>query len=222
MRMPPLTTERLLIREFVAGDLDAVHRLLDVELAGAATGAEGVLTLAARRRWLDWTVLNYEQLAYLRQPPYGDRAVALRSTDEIVGACGLVPCLAPFEQIPDLRRSLAAPQSVAAGPTAFTPEVGLYWAVAPAHRGRGYATEAAAALIAYAFATLRLSRIVATTSHDNAASIGVMRKLGMRLTRNPFPEPLWLQTVGALDNPAVIVLTDYRTVQRVWAQRGRG
>jgi ribosomal-protein-alanine N-acetyltransferase len=203
MRMPPLTTERLLIREFVAGDLHAIHRLLDVELAGADTGTEGVLTLEDRRRWLDWAVLNYEQLAYLRQPPYGDRAVALGSTGEIVGACGLVPCLAPFEQIPDLRRSPAAPQSVAAGPTGVTPEVGLYWAVAPAHRRRGYATEAGAALIAYAFDRLRLSRIVATTSHDNAASIGVMRKLGMRLARNPLPQPHWLQTVGVLHNPAV-------------------
>jgi RimJ/RimL family protein N-acetyltransferase len=200
MRIPPLGTERLLIREFVAGDLDAVHRLLDVDLADADPGTEGALTLAARRRWLEWTVLGYEQLAYLRQPPYGDRAVALRSTGELAGACGLVPCLAPFAQIPALRLPRAADDAAPVGPAGASPEVGLYWAIAPAHRRRGYATEAAQALITYAFTTLRLRRIVATTSHDNAASIGVMQKLGMRIERNPAPNPAWFQTVGILDH----------------------
>lgn len=204
MRIPPLSTERLLVREFVAADLDAVHRLLDVELAEADTGTDGALTLDARRRWLEWTELNYQQLAYLRQPPYGDRAVALRTTGELVGACGLVPCLAPFAQIPTLRGAPATGAApTAARATGSTPEVGLYWAIAPAHRRRGYATEVGGSLIAYAFTTLRLRRIVATTTHDNAASIGVMRKLGMRIDRNPLPEPPWLQTVGVLENTAV-------------------
>ena len=51
-------------QEFAADDLSAVHRLLDIELADAHTGTEGAITLDARRRWLDWTVLGYEQLAY--------------------------------------------------------------------------------------------------------------------------------------------------------------
>src|SRR4051812_1559936 len=44
-------------------------------------------------------------------------------------------------------------------------------------------------------------RIVAATEHDNLASIGVMRRLGMRIERNPDPEPHWFQTVGVLFNP---------------------
>ncbi len=56
----------------------------------------------------------------------------------------------------------------------------------------------------YAFDTLRVRRIVATTEHDNAGSQGVMRRLGMRLERNPFPEPPWLQVVGVLDNPSPV------------------
>jgi RimJ/RimL family protein N-acetyltransferase len=55
-------------------------------------------------------------------------------------------------------------------------------------------------MIAYGFEQLRLRRIVATTEHDNARSISVMRRLGMRLERNPRPEPAWFQTVGILDN----------------------
>jgi RimJ/RimL family protein N-acetyltransferase len=53
----------------------------------------------------------------------------------------------------------------------------------------------------YGFRVLRLRRIVATTDHDNEGSIGVMRRLGMRIERNPYPDPPWLQVCGVLDNP---------------------
>jgi hypothetical protein len=42
---------------------------------------------------------------------------------------------------------------------------------------------------------------VATTEHANIASIGVMRKLGMRIERNSLSEPPWLQVVGVLEHP---------------------
>jgi hypothetical protein len=29
-----------------------------------------------------------------------------------------------------------------------------------------------------------------------------MRAVGMRLARNPWPEPHWFQVIGVLDNPA--------------------
>lgn len=38
------------------------------------------------------------------------------------------------------------------------------------------------------------------TEYDNLASQAVMRKLGMRLERNPLLEPRWLQVVGILEN----------------------
>ena len=68
--------------------------------------------------------------------------------------------------------------------------------------GQGYATEAAQALIDFAFQQLRVKRLIATTEYDNAASIGVMRKLGMTIAQNPLPDPPWLQVVGILDHPA--------------------
>lgn len=172
VRVPPLSTPRLIVRELGAGDRAAVDRLLEGD----------------RARWLEWTRLGYEQLAELHQPPYGERAIELRGSGEVGGLVGLVPSLGPFGLLP----SWPEP-----GPL-HHPEVGLYWLVAPDHRGRGIASEAAAALIAHAFAELHLARVVATTEHENAASIGVMRRLGMRIERNPAAEPWWFQTVGVL------------------------
>jgi ribosomal-protein-alanine N-acetyltransferase len=182
MRVPRLETDRLLIREFSLDDLDAVHQILDHDLADADTGTEGPATRDERRRWLEWTVLGYAELARLRQPPYGDRAIVLRRAGALIGACGFVPSFAPFGLLATLRAA-----GDPADPSLFLPEVGLYYAIAPAHQGRGYATEAARALVAYAFTTLHLRRLVATTTHDNAPSIAVMRKLAMRIDRNPPP-----------------------------------
>src|SRR5262245_32113591 len=100
LHMPVLETARLTIRPFVIEDLAAIHRILDVELAEADFGSEGPGTLQQREEWLRWSILNYEQLARLYQPPYGDRAVVLRSTGELIGSCGCVPSFGPFAQLP--------------------------------------------------------------------------------------------------------------------------
>lgn len=68
----------------------------------------------------------------------------------------------------------------------FAPEsadVELLYALAPAHWGRGLASEAARAVLRHGFAELRLSRILARTDAPNAASIRVMQRLGMRFER---------------------------------------
>lgn len=54
------------------------------------------------------------------------------------------------------------------------------WALNFDYRGRGFATEAAAALINHAFSELSLHRIQATTSSANPDSISVMERLGMQ------------------------------------------
>ena len=47
-------------------------------------------------------------------------------------------------------------------------------------RGRGYATEAVAVLLDFAFGTLRLHRVYAVCDTRNGASAAVMERLGMR------------------------------------------
>jgi ribosomal-protein-alanine N-acetyltransferase len=59
-----------------------------------------------------------------------------------------------------------------------THEIG--WAIGRPHQRRGYATEAARALVAHAFETLRCHRVIATCQPENAASWRVMERLGMR------------------------------------------
>ena len=193
MRMPVLETDRLVVRPFVLDDLAAVHDLLDVQLGDAEVGTEGALPLAERECWLRWMVQTYEGLAYLRQPPYGDRAVTLGDTGQLIGACGYVPCLGPFCQVPALAGGRPS--------RLWSPEFGLYWSIAPSHQRRGFATEAGRALVDWAFSTLNLGRIVAMTRYDNTASIRVMGKLGMRIERNPSPDPPWFQAVGFVTNP---------------------
>jgi RimJ/RimL family protein N-acetyltransferase len=59
-----------------------------------------------------------------------------------------------------------------------THEIG--WVFGQESQGRGYATEAARALLAYAFGPLRAHRVIATCQPQNPASWRVMEKLGMR------------------------------------------
>ena len=63
-------------------------------------------------------------------------------------------------------------------------------------RGRGYATEAAAASIDAAFNSLGIKSIVATVYPDNKPSLRVLEKLGMRLESEVFGH--WPMTTALL------------------------
>ncbi len=186
--MPVLETERLTIRPFVMDDLADVHRILDEE------AKMGEHTLESRRQWLEWTVRNYDELAKMYQPPFGDRAIVLRAENRLIGSVGLVPALGPFGLLPSFQ-----PSGNSLAPERFTCELGLFWALGSAERGKGYATEAARAVIHYAFEKMNMARVVATTEHENHASQQVMRRLGMRIETNPHSEPPWFQVVGIID-----------------------
>jgi ribosomal-protein-alanine N-acetyltransferase len=190
----PLETARLIIRAFQSDDLHAIHRILD-RTFGDGSKIDDEHALNERRSWLEWSRLSAEWLPKMFQPPYGDRAVVLKRSTEVIGAVGLVPCFDVFEQIPGLSRG---------GPPSAdrVAEMGLFWAIDPDQQRQGYATEAAQALIDFAFQQLRVKRLIATTAYDNAASIGVMHKLGMTIAHNPLSDPPWLQVVGILDNSA--------------------
>jgi ribosomal-protein-alanine N-acetyltransferase len=61
----------------------------------------------------------------------------------------------------------------------FTPCVEIGWRLAKEHWGCGYASEAAAACLQFAFENLTLQQIVAFTVPLNERSIRVMERIGM-------------------------------------------
>jgi RimJ/RimL family protein N-acetyltransferase len=61
----------------------------------------------------------------------------------------------------------------------FTPCVEIGWRLAREHWGRGYATEAARAALAFGFRDLALQEIVSFTTAANVRSRAVMERIGM-------------------------------------------
>jgi RimJ/RimL family protein N-acetyltransferase len=62
----------------------------------------------------------------------------------------------------------------------FTPCVEIGWRLAFAHWGHGYASEAARAVLTYAWDPLGLAEVVSFTTAGNARSRAVMDRIGMR------------------------------------------
>ncbi len=91
--MDILETRRLLIRRFVMEDLAGIHGVLSAAFKTDTTVDDLI-------PWLRWSVMNYDQLEGLHQPPYGDRAVVLKESGQVIGSVGFVPCLMPFGQLP--------------------------------------------------------------------------------------------------------------------------
>ncbi|HYN88087.1 MAG TPA: GNAT family N-acetyltransferase, partial [Ardenticatenaceae bacterium] len=186
MLMPPLETERLIVRPYVMGDLEAISQDLDEELTESPTSSARATRLEESREWLLRQIAFYETLEERGDPPFGDRAVVLKATGAWIGAAGYALYLGNFGRLPSFSTGRPVDHLNRVEP-------GLYWAIDPAHRRQGYASEAARALIAYAFEHLKLQYIIAGTNAENSASIRVMRKVGMRIERNPDPDPAWMQ-----------------------------
>jgi RimJ/RimL family protein N-acetyltransferase len=85
-------------------------------------------------------------------------ALEMRATGAFGGWCGIKP----------------GPDGT---PVAGVPEIG--WTLHPDLHGRGLATEAAGAVLAWAWAHTEHPRVYAITTPGNAASLAVMRRLGM-------------------------------------------
>jgi ribosomal-protein-alanine N-acetyltransferase len=65
-----------------------------------------------------------------------------------------------------------------------TSEVEVDFVLTPNSWGKGYATEAAKAALAYGFQKLKLQNIIALAKPENTASRRVIEKIGMKFKRN--------------------------------------
>ena len=146
-----IETERLLLRMFRPEDADVMYE----------------------RIWTDPVVMRYVQpdgwphpreesanflgrvVSRFRENGFGQWAVTLKVTGEVIGYCGL--------------KHLAD-----------TPDIELLYGIAKEHWNRGLVTEAARAALRYGFEEARLEYIVAIALPENTGSMRVMEKVGMR------------------------------------------
>lgn len=148
--LPSLQTDRLLLRPYVLADIPDL-----VRLAGAREIAATTLRIPHPYREEDAVAFINSFTAEAELGSSARFAIILRDSRELCGGGGL--------------RVEKAHQHAELG----------YWIGLP-YWGKGYATEAARAVVGYGFETLGLRRIFASCLTHNEASGRVLTKVGMR------------------------------------------
>jgi RimJ/RimL family protein N-acetyltransferase len=143
------TTERLAARRLRPGDLDDFYAICSNEEAMRYMGDGQPLTREQTEAWIDVSLTNYEVRGW------GCFGVTPLESDRLIGFCG-------FARPPE-RPGI----------------VELIYAFLPEHWGKGYATEAAGAMLEFGFTESGLTRIEATVDPTNLASKRVLEKIGM-------------------------------------------
>ena len=151
--MTVLETERLLLRELNVDDAEFILTLLNEPAFLRYIGDKKVRNLEDARQY----ILNGPVTSYERHG-FGLNCVELRESHTPIGMCGLLK----REELPD-------------------PDIGF--ALMPDFRSKGFAFEAADAVLRDARERLNLQRILAITSLDNDASIDLLQRLGFRFER---------------------------------------
>lgn len=155
-----LSTERLVLREFVDADAPFVVELLNDPSFIRNIGDRGVRTLDDAREYI-----RKGPAASYAQHGFGLWLVELKEGRTPIGMCGL------------LKRDVLD-------------DVDIGFAYLPAFQSRGYGFEAGKAVLEHARDVLRLPRVAAIVNADNEASGRLLEKLGMAFERmvQPFPD----------------------------------
>lgn len=148
----PIETERLLLRSFESGDLDA--------LASMHGDPESV-------RWIPWGPRSEDEVRAVLE-----RKIRCTTIEDEGAGLGIAPVLkSTGAMIGDFTLGrISLEHSLA--------EIGFM--LAPGHHGQGYATEAAAAILRLAFEDLGFHRVIARLEPRNDASAALLERLGMR------------------------------------------
>lgn len=148
-----LETERLVLSRLSALDAGFIVELLNETAFLRYIGDRGVRDEADALRYVE-----AGPVASYARFGFGLYRVGLKPAGDPIGICGLLK----RDALPD-------------------PDLGF--ALLERYRSRGYAHEAAAAVLALGRASFGLRRILAITSPDNEVSIGLLAKLGFRFER---------------------------------------
>lgn len=152
-----IETPRLALRRLSTEDAGFMLELLNDPAFVRFVGDKGVRT----REQAEGYIRTGPMDSYARLG-FGLNLVELKAAREAIGICGL------------LKRE-------------WLDDADLGFAFLPRFRSQGYAFEAAAAILEWARQHLAAKRVVAITTPDNAASIGLLSKLGFRLARRVRP-----------------------------------
>ena len=148
--MTVLETERLSLRELTVDDAEFIMMLLNEPSFLRYIGDKKVRNLDDARQY----ILNGPVGSYERHG-FGLNCVELRESHTPIGMCGLLK----RDELPD-------------------PDIGF--ALLPDFWSKGFAFEAAQAVLKDAGERLKIQRILAITSLDNDASIDLLQRLGFR------------------------------------------
>ncbi|MEW6129364.1 MAG: GNAT family N-acetyltransferase [Acidobacteriota bacterium] len=148
-----LQTERLNLRQLTIDDGEFIVELLNQPSFIQNIGDRGVRTLDDAHQY----ILTGPVASY-EKFGFGLYLVELRESATAIGLCGLLK-----------REALD--------------DVDIGYAYLPAHWGKGYAFEAASAVLNYGKNMHGLNRVVAVVSPDNYGSIKVLEKLGLKFER---------------------------------------
>lgn len=152
-------TERLVLRRLTVDDAELILDLLNQPSFLRYIGDKGVRTLDDARNY----ILTGPMDSYERLG-FGMYLAALKENGVPIGICGLLK-----------RESLE--------------DVDVGFALLPQFWSKGYAFEAASAVVAYGRSALGLERIVAITAPENEGSIRVLEKIGLRFEQTiKFPQ----------------------------------
>ncbi len=142
-------TKRLILRKITVEDAEFVFRLVNEPSFVTNIGDKGVKNLDDAKRFIMEGYWTNQE-----RSGYGMFLVELKAEGDSIGGCGLL--YRKFLDVTDIG-------------FAFLPE---YW-------NRGFAFEAAEAILKYGHTTLEVKKIVGLTSEDNLGSIKLLKKLGM-------------------------------------------
>jgi len=143
-------TERLVVRRLSSDDAEFILDLLNQPSFLRYIGDKGVRNTDDALRYIQ----TGPQASY-EQFGFGLYLVELKESGVAIGICGLIK----RDSLPDVDVGFA-----------FLPD---YWS-------QGYAFESTSAVMTYGREVLGLKRILAITSLDNAASIRLLEKVGLK------------------------------------------
>jgi RimJ/RimL family protein N-acetyltransferase len=145
-----LETERLNLRKLSEGDAEFILELLNEPSFLRNIGDKGIRNVDDAIQYI-----SQGPAASYERNGFGLWLVELKDLKAPIGICGLVK-----------RDGLT--------------DVDIGFAFLPRFWSRGYAYESAAAVMSYGMNVLGLKRLVAITNEDNASSIKVLEKIGLR------------------------------------------